>query len=67
MPDEPHVLIVDDDSEICLLVRQFLEPHGFRVTAASDGRSMRAALATDKADLIILDLMPPGEDGLSLC
>jgi two-component system OmpR family response regulator len=67
MPDEPHVLIVDDDSEICLLVRQFLEPHGFRVTTASEGQSMRAALATDKADLVILDLMLPGEDGLSLC
>lgn len=64
---EPHILIVDDDAEICFLVRQFLEPHGFRVTAASDGKSMRAALAKEPADLVILDLMLPGDDGLTLC
>jgi two-component system, OmpR family, response regulator len=64
---EPRILIVDDDDEICLLVRQFLEPHGFRVTAASDGKSMRAALAAEPADLVVLDLMLPGEDGLTLC
>jgi two-component system OmpR family response regulator len=64
---EPHILIVDDDAEICELVGRFLEPHGYRVTAASDGRSMRAALAQQPADLIILDLMLPGEDGLALC
>lgn len=67
MAGEPHILIVDDDGEICLLVRQFLEPHGFRVAAASDGQAMRKALADDPADLIILDLMLPGEDGLTLC
>jgi len=65
--DEPHILIVDDDVEICALVSQFLEPHGFRVTAVSDGPSMRAALAAGPADLVILDLMLPGEDGLTLC
>ncbi len=67
MAAEPHILIVDDDAEICLLVRQFLEPHGFRVTAASDGNSMRAALVEEPADLVILDLMLPGDDGLTLC
>jgi two-component system, OmpR family, response regulator len=64
---EPHILIVDDDAEICFLVRQFLEPHGFRVTAAADGNSMRAALVKEPADLAILDLMLPGDDGLTLC
>jgi two-component system OmpR family response regulator len=64
---EPHILIVDDDGEICQLVRQFLEPHGFRVTGVADGVAMRAALTSDQADLIILDLMLPGEDGLALC
>jgi len=64
---EPHILIVDDDVEICQLVARFLEPHGFRVTAAGDGHSMREALAREPADLIILDLMLPGEDGLALC
>ena len=67
MSAEPHVVIVDDDDEICQLVRQFLEPHGFRVTAVGDGAAMRAALATDPADLVVLDLMLPGEDGLELC
>ena len=67
MAGEPHVMIVDDDDEICRLVRQFLEPHGFRVTAVSDGASMRSGLAADPADLIVLDLMLPGEDGLELC
>jgi two-component system, OmpR family, response regulator len=46
---------------------KFLEPHGFRVTAASDGNSMRAALVKEPADLVVLDLMLPGEDGLTLC
>ena len=67
MTGEPHVVIVDDDDEICQLVRQFLEPHGFRVTAVGDGASMRTALAADPADLVVLDLMLPGEDGLELC
>ena len=67
MTDEPHILIVDDDAEIGELVRQFLEPHGFRVTAAGDGQAMRDALAKGPADLVVLDLMLPGEDGLALC
>ncbi len=67
MASEPHILIVDDDNEICQLVARFLEPHGFRVTSAGDGPAMRAALQREPADLIILDLMLPGEDGLSLC
>jgi two-component system OmpR family response regulator len=67
MTAEPHILIVDDDAEICQLVRQFLEPHGFRVTAAADGQAMREALVKESADLVILDLMLPGEDGLALC
>lgn len=67
MAVEPHILIVDDDAEICELVRRFLEPHGFRVTAAADGAAMWSALASDAAELIVLDLMLPGDDGLALC
>ena len=67
MAAEPHVMIVDDDAEICQLVRQFLEPHGFRVTAVGDGALMRTAMLSDPADLVVLDLMLPGEDGLALC
>lgn len=67
MTAEPHIVIVDDDDEICQLARQFLEPHGFRITAVADGTSMRTALVADPADLIVLDLMLSGEDGLALC
>lgn len=67
MTSLPLLLIVDDDPEICQLVGQFLEPHGFRVTTASDGAAMRRAMAGEHVDLVILDLMLPGEDGLSLC
>ncbi len=63
----PHILIVDDDADLCDLVRQFLVPHGFRVTAAPDGLAMRRELASDPADLVILDMMLPNEDGLALC
>ncbi len=62
-----HLLVVDDDREIRDLLGRFLRRRGFRVTAARDGREMRQALDDWSIDLIILDLMLPGEDGLSLC
>ena len=62
-----HILIVDDDAEIRGLLRDYLEKNGYRVTAVADGKSMRAALDRAHADLIVLDLMLPGEDGLALC
>jgi two-component system OmpR family response regulator len=64
---KPHVLIVDDDSEIRELLSRFLSKHDFRVTTAKDGREMRQALADWSFDLVVLDLMMPGADGLSLC
>ncbi|NYZ13325.1 response regulator [Azospirillum sp. RWY-5-1] len=67
MDRTPHLLVVDDDREIRSLVSQFLTRHGFRVTAARDGQEMMKALETARIDLIVLDLMLPGEDGLSLC
>ena len=67
MNDGPHILVVDDDREIRDLLARFLRRHGFRVTAAADGRDMFEALATGRIQLIVLDLMLPGEDGLSLC
>ncbi len=63
----PHLLVVDDDREICDLVSRFLKRHGYRVTVARDGREMKRALADWRIDLVILDLMLPGEDGLTLC
>lgn len=62
-----HVLVVDDDREIRDLLGRFLAKHGYRVTSARDGKEMRRALTDWKIDLVILDLMLPGEDGLSLC
>ncbi len=62
-----HILVVDDDREIRDLLGRFLAKHGYRVTAAKDGKEMRRALADWHIDLVVLDLMLPGEDGLSLC
>ncbi len=62
-----HILIVDDDLEICELLSQFLGTEGFRVTAVADGAGMRATVDDGDVDLVILDLMLPGEDGLALC
>ena len=62
-----HILIVDDDKEIRDLVARFLRKHGYRVTGAQNGRDMRETLAGADVDLVILDLMLPGEDGLTLC
>jgi two-component system OmpR family response regulator len=62
-----HILIVDDDSEIRDLLARFLDKHGFRVTTAADGHNMRKQLENGRFDLVVLDIMLPGEDGLSLC
>jgi len=67
MAGAPHILIVDDHREIRDLVARALSKEGFRVSAAADGRAMRKLLADSRIDLILLDLMLPGEDGLSLC
>jgi two-component system, OmpR family, response regulator len=65
MPD--HILIVDDDAEIRALLRDYLEKQGYRVTTVADGRGLRSALEGARPDLVILDLMLPGDDGLELC
>jgi two-component system OmpR family response regulator len=67
MDKSPHILVVDDDREIRSLLTRFLGEHGFRVTTAADGRAMRQILADWRIDLVVLDVMLPGEDGLSLC
>jgi two-component system OmpR family response regulator len=61
----PHVLIVDDDREIRRLVGRFLTENGLRATAVGDAVEADAALAGGAFDLVVLDLMLPGEDGLS--
>ncbi len=67
MQNGAHILIVDDHREIRELVSRALVKEGFRVSQAQDGRTMRAVMADSKIDLVLLDLMMPGEDGLSLC
>jgi len=67
MVKQDHILIVDDDAEIRGLLREYLQKHDYRVTAAANGRDLRAAMNSTRPDLVILDLMLPGEDGLSLC
>lgn len=64
---KPHILVVDDDAEIRDLLFKFLRRHNYRVTTARDGREMKKALDDWQIDLIVLDLMMPGEDGLTLC
>ncbi|KVE75524.1 response regulator [Burkholderia vietnamiensis] len=66
--DKPdHVLIVDDDRAIRELIADYLEKNGMRVSVAANGREMRNLLDDGAPDLIVLDLMLPGEDGLTLC
>ena len=67
MSERPHVLIVDDDREIRGLLAQYLDKHDFRTTAVADGKEMRRVLDRTHIDLLVLDLMLPGEDGLTLC
>ena len=63
----PHILVVDDDREIRDLLNRFLVKHGLRVSTARDGVEMSRILDGAAIDLVVLDLMLPGEDGLSLC
>jgi two-component system OmpR family response regulator len=62
-----HILVVDDDKEIRTLLSKFLTKNGLRVSLAADGREMRRVLGEAKIDLIVLDVMLPGESGLTLC
>lgn len=61
------ILLVDDDQEIRELLQTYLSRAGFQVRAVGDGAGFRAAMAAEPADLVILDVMLPDEDGFSLC
>jgi two-component system, OmpR family, response regulator len=67
MSEKPHILVVDDDREIRTLLSDYLDKNGYRTTAAGDGKTMRRVLEHSHVDLIVLDLMLPGEDGLEIC
>lgn len=67
MQDARHVIVVDDHNDIRDLVRQYLEQQGYRVSVADGGVALRRILARQSVDLIVLDVMMPGEDGITLC
>lgn len=67
MHEKPHILIVDDDPQIGDLISDYLQRHHYRVSLAKDGRAMERELKKANVDLIVLDIMLPGEDGLTLC
>jgi two-component system, OmpR family, response regulator len=67
MNASPHILVVEDDAEISRLVTRYLRGSDFHVSVAPDGRNLDRLLEDNRVDLIVLDLMLPGEDGLSLC
>jgi two-component system OmpR family response regulator len=67
MEPSPHILFVEDDPDIRGMVADFLERNGYRLSVAKDGRDMDRVLGVSRIDLLILDIMLPKEDGLSLC
>lgn len=67
MSQSPHILVVEDDREIANLVARYLRANDCRVSLAADGREMDRQMADARFDLVVLDLMLPGEDGLSIC
>ncbi|SKA23870.1 two-component system, OmpR family, response regulator [Consotaella salsifontis] len=67
MEKTPHILVVDDHREIRELLAKYLEKNGMRVSVANGGHAMRQVMKAAAIDLVVLDIMMPGEDGLSLC
>ena len=64
---QKHILVVDDDLEIRTLIAEYLERNGFRASTLADGRDLMRSLEERAVDLLVLDLMLPGVDGLTLC
>jgi two-component system phosphate regulon response regulator OmpR len=66
-PRNDKIVVVDDDARIRDLLRRYLTQEGFDVVQAEDGKALTRILLRESVDLIVLDLMMPGEDGLSIC
>ncbi|ODT86037.1 response regulator [Phenylobacterium sp. SCN 70-31] len=66
-PTARHILVVDDDTDLRGQIVDYLSEHGYQVHAAADARTMDQALESAPIDLVVLDVMLPGEDGLSIC
>lgn len=67
MNASPHIAVVDDNREIRELVARYLGQHGYRVSAAESAGVFRRLMENSAPDLLLLDIMMPGEDGLALC
>ena len=67
MSQPAHILVVDDDHEIRTLLAEYLEKNGLRVSVARDGKEMYRVLDRVRVDLVVLDILLPGDDGLTLC
>ncbi len=67
MTNLPHILVVDDDRQIRSLLTRYLNMNSLRATAVADATALDRVLASERADLVVLDVMLPGEDGLSVC
>jgi two-component system OmpR family response regulator len=67
MIESPHILVVEDDRDISRLIGRYLRDNDCRVSLATDGEEMDDAVHSARIDLIVMDVMLPGEDGLSLC
>lgn len=63
----PHILVVDDDRQIRTMLARYLGDHGLRVTMADGGEAMMALFAAHPFDVVVLDVMMPGDDGFTLC
>jgi DNA-binding response OmpR family regulator len=62
-----HILVVDDDRDIRELIVDYLVKSGYRASGAANGKEMRVLLDKQHIDLLVLDIMMPGDDGLTLC
>jgi two-component system OmpR family response regulator len=62
-----HIIVVDDDDDIRSSLAKYLRKHGFRVSVAANGDELNQVLSTANADLLVLDIMLPGDDGLTIC
>jgi len=67
MNNQTHILVVDDDDDIRLSLARYFSKSGLRCSVANDGKSMNEILASSPIDLIVLDVMLPGEDGFAIC
>ena len=62
-----HLLLVEDDADVSDMVSRFMRKHGIRLSVTANGRTIERIMSANRIDLVLLDLMLPGEDGLAIC